>query len=128
IIQRAASLANTTYGADEQTDRALRVIADHTPGPAFLLSGGALPGNEGRSSVLRRPPRRAIRHGRQLGLTKPFLADMAGVVIDQCGDDYPNLRERRGQIERVLTHEEESFGRTLATGMSRFQAVAQNLK
>ncbi|MEA2598826.1 MAG: alanyl-tRNA synthetase, partial [Thermomicrobiales bacterium] len=127
IIQRAADLSGTTYGADEQTDRALRVIADHTRGSTFLISDGVLPGNEGRAYVLRRLLRRAIRHGRQLGLTKPFLADMAGVVIDQFGADYPNLRDRRGQIERVLTHEEESFGRTLATGMTRFQALVDEL-
>src|SRR5215216_4933764 len=128
IIQRAAKLANVTYGVDRETDAALRVIADHSRGSTFLISDGVLPGNEGRSYVLRRLLRRAIRHGRQLGLTKPFLADMASVVIDQFGDDYPNLHERRGQIERVLTHEEESFGRTLATGMSRFQALVEELK
>jgi alanyl-tRNA synthetase len=127
IIRRAANLADTTYGRDDQTDRALRVIADHTRGSTFLISDGVLPGNEGRAYVLRRLLRRAIRHGRQLGLTKPFLADMAAVVIDQFGDDYPALRDRRGQIERVLTHEEESFGRTLAMGISRFQALVDEL-
>jgi alanyl-tRNA synthetase len=128
IIQAAAGLSGTSYGADEQTDRALRIIADHTRGSTFLISDGVLPGNEGRSYVLRRLLRRAIRQGRQLGLTKPFLAEMAGIVIDQFGADYPALRERRGQIERVLTHEEESFGRTLATGMTRFQALVEELK
>jgi alanyl-tRNA synthetase len=127
IIQRAAALAGTTYGIDEENDVALRIIADHTRGATFLISDGVLPGNEGRSYVLRRIVRRAIRNGRKLGLDKPFLADMAGVVIEQFGDHYPNLRERRSQIERVLTHEEESFGRTLTTGMNRFQALAANL-
>ena len=70
--------------------------------------------------MLRRVLRRAIRHGRKLGLDRPFLAEMAGVVIDQFGEDYPDLRERRGQIERVLTHEEETFGRTLRQGEARF--------
>jgi alanyl-tRNA synthetase len=127
IIRRAAHLSGRSYGLDEQTDRALRVIADHTRSSTFLISDGVLPGNEGRAYVLRRILRRAIRHGRHLGLTKPFLAEMAGVVIDQFGDDYSSLRERRGQIERVLTHEEASFGRTLTTGMSRFQALADDL-
>ena len=125
IIQRAAGLAGVEYGADEATGRALRVIADHTRGSTFLISDGVLPGNEGRSYVLRRLLRRAIRHGRQLGLNGPFLAEMAGVVIDQFVDDYPNLRERRGQIERVLTHEEESFGRTLSAGEARLISVIQ---
>jgi alanyl-tRNA synthetase len=127
IIQRAAKLANVTYGVDAETDAALRVIADHSRGSTFLISDGVLPGNEGRSYVLRRILRRASRHGRKLGLEKPFLAEMAGVVIDQFGEHYPNLRERRSQIERVMTHEEESFGRTLTTGMNRFQSLATSL-
>jgi alanyl-tRNA synthetase len=127
IIQRAAKLANVTYGVDAETDAALRVIADHSRGSTFLISDGVLPGNEGRSYVLRRILRRASRHGRKLGLDKPFLAEMAGVVIDQFGEHYPNLRERRSQIERVMTHEEESFGRTLTTGMNRFQTLATSL-
>jgi alanyl-tRNA synthetase len=127
IIQRAASLANVTYGVDAETDTALRVIADHVRGGTFLISDGVLPGNEGRSYVLRRILRRASRHGRKLGLERPFLAEMAGVVIEQFAEHYPNLRERQSQIERVLTHEEESFGRTLTTGMSRFQALASSL-
>jgi alanyl-tRNA synthetase len=128
IIQRAASLAGKTYGLDDKVDRALRVIADHVRGSTFLISDGVLPGNEGRSYVLRRILRRAIRHGRQIGLTKPFLAEMAEIVIEQFGADYPSLRERHGQISRVLTHEEESFGRTLATGMARFQSLVEELR
>jgi alanyl-tRNA synthetase len=127
IIQRAATLANVTYGVDAETDTALRVIADHVRGGTFLISDGVLPGNEGRSYVLRRILRRASRHGRKLGLERPFLAEMAGVVIEQFAEHYPNLRERQSQIERVLSHEEESFSRTLTTGMSRFQALAASL-
>jgi alanyl-tRNA synthetase len=121
IIQRAARLAGTPYGANEESDRALRVIADHARGATFLISDGVLPGNEGRSYVLRRILRRAIRFGRQLGLTDPFLGEMAAVVIEQFGADYPTLRERQRQIERVLGHEEDAFGRTLSLGLSRFQ-------
>ncbi len=120
IIQRAASMAGVTYGVDGETDRALRIIADHVRGSTFVVSDGVLPGHEGRSYVLRRILRRAVRSGRKLGLDGPFLADMASVVIDQFGEDYPVLRERRSQIERVLTHEEESFGRTLRAGEARF--------
>jgi alanyl-tRNA synthetase len=123
IIQRAAVLSGVTYGVDREIDSALRVIADHSRSATFLISDGVLPGNEGRSYVLRRILRRAIRHGRKLGLDKPFLAEMAGVVIGQFEADYPALRERRGQIERVLTHEEETFGRTLRQGESRFLEI-----
>lgn len=127
IIQRAAALAGVAYGIDADTDRALRVIADHARGSTFLISDGVLPGNEGRAYVLRRILRRAIRHGRKLGLDKPFMAAMANVVIAQFGAEYPNLIERRGQIERVLTHEEETFGRTLANGIGRFDALTTSL-
>ncbi len=128
IIQRAASLAGVTYGSDDKIDRALRVIADHARGATFLISDGVLPGNEGRSYILRRILRRAIRSGRMLGLTKPFLAEMSRVVIEQFGAWHSNLRERQTQIERVLTHEEESFGRTLSAGEARFQTLVASLR
>jgi alanyl-tRNA synthetase len=128
IIQRAADLAGVTYGTDVNTDRALRIIADHARGTTFLISDGVLPGNEGRSYILRRLLRRAIRSGRALGLTKPFLAEMSRVVVEQFAAWHPNLRERQSQIERVLTHEEESFGRTLSAGENRFQGLVNTLR
>src|SRR5690606_13915833 len=112
IIQRAANLAGGTYGTDPEADRALRIIADHARGATFLIADGVLPGNEGRSYVLRRILRRAVRAGRKLGLERPFLAEISQVVIDQFGHHHPELLDRQRQIERVLTHEEESFGRT----------------
>ena len=127
IIQRAATLAGVEYGADVETDKALRIIADHTRGSTFLIADGVLPGNEGRSYVLRRIMRRAIRSGRKLGLEEPFLADVAGVVINQFAHHHPELKERRTQIERVMTHEEESFGRTLNAGIGRFHALVEEL-
>ncbi len=128
IISRAGELAGVTYGADPESDVALRVIADHSRGATFLISDGVLPGNEGRSYVLRRILRRAIRYGRGLGLTQPFMAEMARVVIGQFGDQYPSLIERQRQIEKVLTHEEETFGRTLNTGIHRFQDEVAKLR
>ncbi len=127
IIQRAAGLVGLSYGHDPEVDRSLRIIADHTRGGTFLIADGVLPGNEGRAYVLRRILRRAIRAGRKLGLERPFLSEMAAVVIDQFAAHHPELVERRGQIERVLTHEEESFGRTLNAGMARFQALVEDL-
>jgi alanyl-tRNA synthetase len=127
IIQHVAKRTGVRYGADAETDRALRIIADHARGSTFLIADGVLPGNEGRSYVLRRILRRAIRAGRKLGLNEPFLADVAGVVIGQFANHYPELAERRSQIEKVLTHEEESFGRTLAAGMARFQDLVDDL-
>jgi alanyl-tRNA synthetase len=128
IIQRAAELTGHAYGVNLEIDRALRIIADHTRGGTFLISDGVLPGNEGRGYVLRRILRRAIRAGRRAGIERPFLAEMASIVIDAFGDEYPNLVQRRRQIERVLTHEEESFGRTLNAGIGRFQTLAEGLR
>src|SRR4029079_18028270 len=106
-----------------ETDRALRIIADHARGATFLIADGVLPGNEGRAYVLRRILRRAIRAARKLGRERPFLAEVSGVVIDQFAAHHPELRERQTQIARVLTHEEESFGRTINAGIGRFQAL-----
>ncbi len=127
IIRRAAELAGHTYGANAEIDRSLRIIADHARGGTFLISDGVLPGNEGRGYVLRRILRRAIRAGRRMGIERAFLAEMAGIIIDEFGEQYPNLIQRRTQIERVLTHEEESFGRTLNAGIGRFQILADGL-
>ncbi|MCC6312677.1 MAG: alanine--tRNA ligase [Thermomicrobiales bacterium] len=127
IIQRVASLAGVAYGADGETDRALRIIADHVRGSTFLIADGVLPGNEGRAYVLRRILRRAIRSGRKLGLNGSFLAEVAEVVVQQFAHHHPELSERRSQIARVLTHEEESFGRTLSAGIGRFQTLVEAL-
>ncbi|HEU0115688.1 MAG TPA: alanine--tRNA ligase, partial [Thermomicrobiales bacterium] len=125
IIQRAAAVADVRYGADAETDRALRIVADHARGATFLVADGVLPGNEGRAYVLRRILRRAIRAGRKLGLERPFLAEVASVVVEQFAGHHPELRERQSQIARVLTHEEESFGRTINAGIGRFQALVE---
>jgi len=127
IIKRVADLARTSYGLSTDADRALRVVSDHVRAATFLVADGVLPGNEGRAYVLRRIIRRAVRHGRNLGLGAPFLADLAGVVVDQFGRYHPELSDRRAQIARVLTHEEESFSRTLAAGLGRFQTLVDGL-
>ncbi|HWV34146.1 MAG TPA: alanine--tRNA ligase [Thermomicrobiales bacterium] len=128
IIQRAASLAGKTYDVDPQVDRSLRIIADHIRGSVFLIGDGVLPGNEGRAYVLRRVLRKAIRHGRLLGLETAFLGQMAEIVIEEFGGEYPELVERQGQILKVLEYEESSFGKTLTSGMNRLQALTQELK
>ncbi|HEX5506043.1 MAG TPA: alanine--tRNA ligase, partial [Thermomicrobiales bacterium] len=128
IVARAADLAGVEYGADERADRALRVLADHSRAVTFLLADGVLPGNEGRGYILRRVLRRAVRYGRLLGLERPFLSETAQVVIDIMGDRYPELRARRDYIFRIIRHEEEAFGRTLAHGLSRFEVLAAGVK
>lgn len=128
IIQRAAALAGKTYGLDPQIDRSLRIIADHIRGAVFLIGDGVLPGNEGRAYVLRRVLRKAIRHGRLLGLENAFLGEMADIVIEEFGSEYSELIDRQGQILKVLSYEEASFGKTLTSGMDRLQALTQELR
>ncbi len=128
IIARAAELTGTVYGTDPKTDRALRVVADHSRSIVFLIGDGVLPDNEGRGYILRRILRRAVRYGRLLGLERPFLNETAGVVLELMRDQYPELVERRDRIFQVIRHEEETFGRTLARGLSRFEMLANGVK
>ena len=127
IISRAAEIANTTYKADDAKDRSLRVIGDHGRAVTFLIADGILPGNEGRGYVLRRILRRAVRHGRLLGIERSFLNEIATAVIAEFGDSYPEIVARRDTIRRIISNEEEAFGRTLATGISRFDALVAEI-
>ena len=128
ILEEAARLAGVRYKQNARIDRSLRVIADHARGVTFLIGDGVFPGNEGRGYVLRRVLRRAVRHGRLLGLDQPFLGTLAEVVIELFGHHYPELVEQRGRIKRVIGHEEEHFSRTLAAGMARFEALVEQLQ
>lgn len=127
IINAAAELAGVTYKDDPKTDRSLRIIADHTRGVAFLIADGVLPGNEGRGYVLRRVLRKAVRHGRSIGISDNFLTKLTGVVIENFSDQYPELANRRDHIQRIVNAEEEAFSRTLATGMTRFETLTASL-
>ena len=117
IIQKFAQIAGVTYGKDAKADSSLRVIADHGRSLVFLAGDGVLPSNEGRGYIFRRVLRRAVRHGKLLGLDKPFLADAADTVISLFGDQYPELHTRRDRIVDVLTMEELKFSQTLTTGL-----------
>ncbi|MCO5225569.1 MAG: alanine--tRNA ligase [Thermomicrobiales bacterium] len=128
IVRRICERAGVSYGVDPSIDRSVRIVADHTRGSVFLIGDGVLPGNEGRSYVLRRVMRKAIRHARSLGIEGEFIAELASVVIDQFADVHPELVERRSQITKVMSYEEASFGRTLASGMNRLQALTAELK
>jgi alanyl-tRNA synthetase len=118
IIAAAASLAGVTYETNDEHDTALRVIADHSRSVAFLLADGVLPSNEGRGYVLRRLIRRALRFGKLIGLSDPFLYKTAGTVVDVMGDAYPELLAGREFMDRVVREEEERFGVTLDKGLA----------
>ena len=97
------------YGKEHKTDVSVRVITDHVRSVTFMTSDGVLPSNEGRGYVLRRLLRRAARHGRLLGITKPFLTEVADVVIQSSKQAYPELEDKMEYINKVISNEEEKI-------------------
>jgi alanyl-tRNA synthetase len=123
LIAQVERLAGTPYLAsgDPEHDVAMRVIADHARAAAFLIADGVTPSNEWRGYVLRRIMRRAMRHGRRLGLRAPFLWDVARTVGELMGDAYPEVREQQPRITETIRLEEERFAETLDIGMAKIQ-------
>ncbi len=117
LIRRAAELT----GAEDRSDKSLRVIADHIRSCAFLIVDGVIPSNEGRGYVLRRIVRRAIRHGHRLGMREPFFHRLVADLEAEMGEAYPELAERRAVVERILRQEEDRFAATLDQGMRMFE-------
>jgi alanyl-tRNA synthetase len=128
IIDHFASLAGTTYGKNAKNDTSLRVIADHARALVFLAADGVLPSNEGRGYIFRRVLRRAVRHGKLLGLDKPFLSEAADTVIALMGDHYSELRTQRERIHEILSLEERKFSQTLSTGLALLTELLTDLK
>ena len=116
IVDGIGRMAGKTYGSDAQADVSLRVIADHLRAVSFLVMDGVLPSNEGRGYVLRRLIRRAVRHGRLLGIKPAFLDAGIDLVVEQMGKAYPELSSRLDYIKRVVSLEEERFNQTLDQG------------
>ena len=110
-------------GCKDLTNNSLKVIADHIRACCFLIVDGVIPSNEGRGYVLRRIIRRALRHGYQLGQTKPFFHRMVADLVKEMGDAYPELVQAAARVEQVLRQEEERFGETLEHGMKILDAA-----
>ncbi len=126
IMQRVREIAGQSEAEAERDRVAYRVIADHGRAITFLIGDGVLPGNEGRNYVLRMILRRAVRFGRTLGLTEPFLARVAEAVIQTMAGHYPELEARRPFILTTITQEEQRFLRTLDLGLERLdEALAE---
>jgi alanyl-tRNA synthetase len=119
------SRAGVPYGAQTDSDIAMRVIADHVRTLTSAIADGAMPGNEGRGYVLRRILRRAARYGRKLGFTQPFLNELAAVVADTMGAVFPEMRDRLDLVQKVIRAEEESFNVTLDRGLQLFEEIAR---
>ncbi|MBI2711545.1 MAG: alanine--tRNA ligase [Bdellovibrio sp.] len=118
IIQKTAEISGKKYDPKSELAVSFRVVADHSRATTFLVGDGVLPSNEGRGYVLRRIIRRAIRHGKKLGFTGPFLNQVTGFVIDQMKDAYPDLASKKAFIEKAVIAEEEQFFKTLERGLS----------
>ena len=127
LLKRAAELCGVSYEKEIKAESgsrnaaSLRVIADHSRAATFLMSDGVIPGNEGRSYVLRKIMRRAITHGRLLGQTKPFLYEMVFTVRDLMEDAYPELKESADRVSKAVLAEETRFAHTLDLGLKRLE-------
>ncbi|MBB3183787.1 alanyl-tRNA synthetase [Halomonas fontilapidosi] len=128
LFQNLLEAAARHTGHADTSTPSLRVIADHIRSCAFLIADGVLPSNEGRGYVLRRIIRRAIRHGHKLGAQGNFFHKLVGALDVEMGDAFPELRESRHQIERVLLKEEEQFARTLEHGMGLLEEALSGLE
>ena len=118
LIELGETLSGRAYGSEQATDRALRILADHSRAMTFLTADGVVPSNEERGYVLRRVMRRAIQQGRNLGLEPGFLTRYSSLVRELMGPAYPELRDQAEVTDMWLATEEESFGRTLAQGLA----------
>ena len=116
IMDEVSKMSGVPYKKSEKTDISLRIITDHARCVTFLISDGVIPGNEGRSYVLRMILRRALRHGKMLGLDLPFLYKLVDVVVEHYGEAYPDLVKNKAKIMDVIKKEEERFAKTLDRG------------
>ena len=128
IMKHIAKIAGVEYHTDEKSDVSLRVITDHIRSTTFMIGDGVMPSNSGRGYVLRRLLRRAARHGRLLGINRPFLAEVADTVINENKNAYPNLVEKRDFIVNVISTEEESFNRTIDAGLDVLSKMIEDSK
>jgi len=128
IIRFVEKTSGKTYGKNADNDVSIRVIADHSRAVTFLIGDGIMPSNEGRGYVLRRILRRAARHGKMIGINKPFLHESAQVVIDMMKGFYSDLAEKSSYITKVILNEEQRFMETLDAGLRILQEETAALK
>lgn len=126
IMKHVIDIAGVKYHDNEKSDISLRVITDHIRSTTFMISDGVMPSNEGRGYVLRRLLRRAARHGKLLGVNRPFLYEVCETVIRENKNAYPNLEEKHDLIVKVIKAEEESFAKTVDTGLSLLNSLIEN--
>jgi alanyl-tRNA synthetase len=123
ILDEIGALAGHTYGASNSAeDISMRVVADHIRATTFLIADGVMPSNEWRGYVLRKIMRRAMRHGKHLGITEPFLHRLVGVIDRERGDAFPEVRSNRRMVEQTILAEERRFDAVLTDGLPRLEA------
>ena len=128
ILDKVCEMSGVPYKKSEKTDISLRIITDHARCVTFLISDGVIPGNEGRSYVLRMILRRALRHGKILGMDLPFLYKLVDVVVDAYGEAYPDLVKNKAKIVDTIKKEEERFNKTLDRGYKLLDEFIVNKK
>ena len=128
LILQAAEIAQRDYGQDSAGDVSLRVIADHSRAAAFLISDGVIPSNEGRGYVLRKIVRRAIRHGKLIGIEDPFLYKMTGYVVELMKEPYPELVATREYVSKVVKSEEQRFSSTIRIAIDQLSEILGDLQ
>ena len=128
ITNKVSEITGAKYGQGHKVDVSLRVITDHIRSATMMICDGVLPSNEGRGYVLRRLLRRAARHGKLLGVDRPFLYEVCATVIRENEAAYPDLREKASYITRVIRMEEESFAKTIDGGMRIFTEMLEGHK
>jgi alanyl-tRNA synthetase len=128
LLYEISSISGTGYGENPNDDVSMRVIADHTRAAAFVVGDGQYPGNDKRGYVLRKIMRRAMVHGKRLGINEPFIYKLAGTLMEQMKSAYPDLIKVRETVARVIKQEEESFAGTLGEGLKDFKDRAVKIK
>lgn len=127
IMKHISEIAGVTYKNDPQNDISLRVITDHIRSTTFMIADGVIPSNEGRGYVLRRLLRRAARHGRLLGVTRPFLSEVVDTVVTENKLAYPELGEKIEYIKKMVKNEEESFAKTVGKGFEILNNIIDHM-
>ncbi len=128
ILDHVVEISGKRYGDDKKNDISIRVITDHTRSAMFMIADGVSPSNEGRGYVLRRILRRACRHGKLLGIDRPFLPEVCVTAIGESDAAYPELREKRDCILKVIAKEEESFAATINAGIAILTSLIDDAK
>ncbi len=126
ILDKVCAISGKEYGKDHSTDISIRAITDHARAATFMISDGIIPSNEGRGYVLRRIIRRAVRHGKLIGINRPFFMELCDCVINENKSGYPELVEKKELITKVITNEEASFNKTVDQGLSMLEALTKN--